>query len=77
MRLNAFLAAKWPVQRTLANTSLANEVAPFDRPEDVGDPDKVNALGPKYGALDGKEDDFVRAIGAIAAIATSALAELV
>ena len=54
---------------------LLNNVAPFYRPEDAADPDKVNALTPKYDVVVGKEEEFVKAIGAIAEMARARITE--
>jgi hypothetical protein len=54
---------------------ILNAVAPFYRPEDVDDPSRVNALTPKYDVVMGKEQDFVRAIAAIAEMGSKALGE--
>jgi hypothetical protein len=52
-----------------------NSVALFYRPEDVSDPDKVNALNPRYDVLLGKVDTFVKAFSEIAEMIKSAVDE--
>jgi len=43
-----------------------NKIANFYRPEDVSDPTKTNALGPRYNVLDGKTEAFITAISLVA-----------
>jgi len=62
-------------QRFVDCKRILARIAPFYRPEDVDDPSKVNALMPKYDVLIGQEREFVRAIGEVADIARTALAE--
>jgi hypothetical protein len=61
--------------RFVACKRILNGVAEFYRPEDVEDADKVNALTPRYDKLVGKEQDFVKAISAVAEIAKAAISE--
>lgn len=52
-----------------------NSVDDFYRPEDVPDPEKTNALSPRYEILAGKVDAFVKAFSEIAEIVRNAVAE--
>jgi hypothetical protein len=52
-----------------------NAVAPFYRPEDVADPDKTNALNPRYEILAGKVEAFVEAFSQIVEIVKGAVEE--
>jgi len=53
-----------------------NGVTVFYRPEDVSDPQKTNALSPRFEILVGKVDAFVKAFSEIAEIVRSAMAEV-
>jgi hypothetical protein len=53
-----------------------NGVTVFYRPEDVSDPQKTNALSPRFESLVGKVDAFVKAFSEIAEIVRSAMAEV-
>ncbi len=70
-RLRALLGG----ERFVECKRLLNSVAGFYRPEDVEDPDKVNALTPKDDAVVGKEQDFVKVIGTIADLARARINE--
>ena len=52
-----------------------NTVAPFYRPEDVADPDKTNALNPRYEILMGKIEAFVEAFSQISDMVRAAVEE--
>jgi hypothetical protein len=52
-----------------------NNVAAFYRPEDVFDPDKANALNPRYEILLGKVEAFVKAFAEIAEIVKTSVSE--
>ncbi len=53
-----------------------NEAADFYRPEDIADPTKTSALGPRFRILDGKLDAFVEAVKEIAETVRIAMAEV-
>lgn len=52
-----------------------NEVADFYRPEDVTDPTKITALGPRFRVLDGKLDMLLDTISEIAETVRMAVTE--
>jgi hypothetical protein len=62
-------------ERFVACKQKINSVANFYRPEDVPDPTKTNALGPRYEILDGKVETFVEAVTDIAETVRGAVAE--
>jgi len=61
--------------RFVACKQKINSVGNFYRPEEVDDPTKTNALGPKYSILKGKVDSFVEAFSEIAQTVRGAVDE--
>ena len=53
-------------QRFIACKQRINNVGIFYRPEDVSDPTKTTALGPRFQLLDGKVEAFAEAVGEVA-----------
>ena len=62
-------------ERFVACKQTINQIGNFYRPEDISDPTKTDALGPRYGVLDGKVDSFAEAVNQIAETIWSAVAE--
>jgi hypothetical protein len=62
-------------ERFVICKQMINNVAAFYRPEDVFDPDKANALNPRYEILLGKVESFVKAFSEIAEIVKTSVSE--